>query len=168
MEDFPSQDSHLAARPRLQGLQHGSGDIVRVAPNSLSFVTPQSYLDIYGHTTQGKKRFLKNRWYEQGETRINTARDPAVHTEQRKALSHAFSARALRDQETVVNQYIDLLLEQLVKTGMNGKKPVNVTAIWNWLTFDIIGELIFLILQSPSIFPTAMTSCRVDSNIRGR
>lgn len=107
-------------------------------------MTPQSYLDIYGHATQGKKRFLKNEWYERKESPINTVRDPAAHAEQRRALSQAFSSRALRDQEAVINQYIDLLLEQLGRVGSNGEKAVNVTAVYNWLAFDVIGEHVFL------------------------
>ncbi|ROV99477.1 hypothetical protein VMCG_06412 [Cytospora schulzeri] len=121
----------------------GYCDVVRVAPNTLAFVTPQSYRDIYGHATQGRKRFLKNEWYEQDEPRITRVRDPVSHAEQRKALSHAFSARALRDQEIVIDQYVDLLIEQLGKLGSNGEKAVDATAAWNWLTFDIIGDLAF-------------------------
>ncbi|KAK7748731.1 hypothetical protein SLS53_000754 [Cytospora paraplurivora] len=119
------------------------GDVVRIAPNALSFVTPQAYHDIYGHATHGKKRFLKNVWYQQDEPRITRVRDPASHAEQRRALSHAFSSRALRDQETVINQYVDLLLKQIGKLGSGGGNAVNVTAAWNWLTFDIIGDLAF-------------------------
>lgn len=117
-----------------------SGDVVRVAPNTLSFVTPQAYRDIYGHATQGKRKFLKNSWYQQDEPRITNVRDPAAHAEQRKALSHAFSARALRNQETIINEYVNQLLEQISKLGADGKKNVNITDIWNWLTFDVIGE----------------------------
>lgn len=124
--------------------------MVRVAPNTLSFVTPQSYRDIYGHANQGKKRFLKNNWFELDVPRINTVRDPAVHTEQRKTLSHAFSARALRDQEIVIHRYVSLLLEQIGKIGLNGEKSVNVTAAWNWLTFDIIGNYTYFLLSLTS------------------
>lgn len=70
-----------------------------------------------------------------------SVRDPAEHALQRRALSHAFSARALRDQELVVHQYLDLLLQQFRNLGEDGKKGVNVTNAMNWLTFDIIGML---------------------------
>ncbi|KAG8168201.1 hypothetical protein KVR01_003890 [Diaporthe batatas] len=119
------------------------GDVVRVGPNSLSFATPQSYRDIYGHVTHGKKRFLKTKWYEADEPRIVRVRDPVAHAEQRRTLSHAFSARALRDQEDVVHLYVDLLLRQLNVLGAGGSIPVNATEIWNWLTFDVIGDLAF-------------------------
>lgn len=115
------------------------GDIVRIAPNDLSFSNVDAYRDIYGHVGQDKKRFLKTAAYEREEPRIVSERDPAQHALQRRALSHAFSARALRDQELVVHQYVDLLLEQFGNLGENGKKGVNVTNAMNWLTFDIIG-----------------------------
>ena len=116
------------------------GDVIRTGPNSLSFVTPQAYREIYGHVSQGKRRFLKNSWYQQDEPRITTVRDPVAHGEQRRALSHAFSARALRNQEIVIDEYIGQLLHQISKLGQDGKEAVNVTEVWNWLTFDIIGE----------------------------
>lgn len=115
------------------------GDIVRIGPNDLSFSNVNAYRDIYGHVGQDKKRFLKTTSYERDEPRIVSVRDPAEHALQRRALSHAFSARALRDQELVVHQYLDLLLEQFRNLGEDGKKGVNVTNAMNWLTFDIIG-----------------------------
>ncbi|KAI3397374.1 hypothetical protein diail_10824 [Diaporthe ilicicola] len=119
------------------------GDVVRVGPNALSFSTPQSYRDIYGHVRHGKDRFLKTKWYEADEPRIVRVRDPIVHAEQRRILSHAFSSRALRDQEAVVHRYVDLLLKQLNALGDGGRIPVNTTEVWNWLTFDAIGDLAF-------------------------
>lgn len=89
----------------------------------------------------GEKRFLKTKWYEQDEPRISRVRDPVLHGQQRKALANAFSARALRDQETVVHQYVDLLLKQLNSFGAGGQRPVDATDAYNWLTFDVIGKL---------------------------
>lgn len=117
------------------------GDIVRIGANELSFSNVNAYRDIYGHVGQDKKRFLKTTSYEREEPRIVSVRDPAEHALQRRALSHAFSARALRDQELVVHQYLDLLLQQFRNLGEDGKKGVNVTNAMNWLTFDIIGML---------------------------
>ncbi|KAF3766843.1 cytochrome P450, partial [Cryphonectria parasitica EP155] len=104
-------------------LHHKHGDVVRLGPNRLSFATPQAYRDIYGHVKHGQDRFLKNKWYELDEPRIVRVRDPIAHAEQRRALSHAFSARALRDQESVIHRYVDLLMEQLARLGNGGEKP---------------------------------------------
>lgn len=131
---FPSFQTYA-----LTSFPSSSGNIVRIGPNELSFATPEAYRDIYGHATGGKKRFLKSRSYERAVPRITSVRDPAEHAQQRKALANAFSAKALRDQEGVVHQYVDLLLQQLGNFGAGGQKPVNVTDAYNWLTFDIIG-----------------------------
>lgn len=116
------------------------GDVIRIAPDELSFASVQAYRDIYGHKTTGKERFLKSDTYDTEEPRITSVRDPTVHASQRKALSHAFSARALRDQEDVIHEYVDLLIKQLGNFGASGLEPINVTDAYNWLTFDIIGE----------------------------
>lgn len=115
------------------------GDVVRIGPNSLSFATPESYMAIYGHPKQGQKKFTKAAVYDKGERRIANVRDPAEHAQQRKLLSNAFSSRALRDQEVVIHRYVDLLVQQLNKLGSGGSKPVDASAAYNWLTFDVIG-----------------------------
>lgn len=115
---------------------------MRTGPNDLSFASVEAYRDIYGHVGQDKKRFIKSAWYEREEPRLVTVRDPAEHAMQRRALSHAFSARALRDQEELVHQYVDLFVQQLGNLGDNGRKGVNVTDAYNWLTFDIIGSFV--------------------------
>lgn len=144
------ESPHLLHQPCLwcvvMVLNNPPGDVVRSGPNTLSFASVQAYRDIYGHVKHGNKRFLKNGWYDpkydasHQEPRIVRVRDPVVHGEQRKALSHAFSARALRDQETVVHYYIDLLLQQFKDLGKDGQEPVNASLAWNWLTFDVIGK----------------------------
>ncbi|KKY31384.1 putative isotrichodermin c-15 hydroxylase [Diaporthe ampelina] len=79
--------------------------------------------------------------YENGEPpRVSTARDPAVHAQQRKTLSNAFSAKALRDQEEVIQRYVDLFVQKLDEWGESGKKAINVTPAYNWLMFDIIAR----------------------------
>jgi cytochrome P450 len=62
---------------------------------------------------------------------------------QRKALSAAFSAKALRDQEGVVHQYVDMFIAQIGKLGGATTQGINIPEAFNWLTFDIIGDLTF-------------------------
>ncbi|KAI1145605.1 cytochrome P450 monooxygenase-like protein [Nemania diffusa] len=121
------------------------GDVIRIGPNDLSFVTAEAFQDIHGHMTQGKSRFLKTEFYDNDDPtpRITGARDPEVHARQRKALSHAFSAKSLREQEEIVQGYVDGFVQQLAKLGENGKKALNMAETFNWLTFDVIGDLAF-------------------------
>ncbi|KAF2449553.1 cytochrome P450 [Karstenula rhodostoma CBS 690.94] len=120
------------------------GDVVRTGPNELSFASAESWKDIYGHTGKGRRSFLKSNFYDSDKQKsIVTARDPIEHSIQRKSLSAAFSAKALRDQEDVVHQYVDMFIAQIGKLGGAATKGVNVPEAFNWLTFDIIGDLTF-------------------------
>ncbi|KAF2967357.1 hypothetical protein GQX73_g6227 [Xylaria multiplex] len=129
----------------INDLHKKHGDVVRVGPNELSFATPEAYQDIHGHVSKGKARFLKTEFYDNDDPtpRITGARDPEVHARQRKALSHAFSAKSLRDQEEIVQKYVDGFMQQLTRLGENGKRALNMSETFNWLTFDVIGDLAF-------------------------
>ncbi|KAJ8133530.1 hypothetical protein O1611_g82 [Lasiodiplodia mahajangana] len=118
------------------------GDVIRIGPNDLSFATSEAFQDIHGHMSQGKSRFLKTEFYENDDPtpRITSARDPEVHARQRKALSHAFSAKSLREQEDIVQSYVNGFVDQLAKIGEDGKKALNMAETFNWLTFDVIDN----------------------------
>lgn len=116
--------------------------MVRIGPNELSFSSVESYKDIYGHNTKGKKPFLKSIWYandNSGPPAIVSTRDPVDHRRQRQSLSHAFSAKSLRDQEEVVHKYVGLFIEQIGKLGGPDTEGINIPEAFNWLTFDISG-----------------------------
>ncbi|RWA04907.1 hypothetical protein EKO27_g10196 [Xylaria grammica] len=129
----------------IRDLHKKHGDVVRTGPNELSFATAEAYQDIHGHVSKGKARFLKTEFYDNDDPtpRVTGARDPEVHARQRKALSHAFSAKSLREQEEIVQKYIDGFMMQLGRVGENGKKALNMSETFNWLTFDVIGDLAF-------------------------
>jgi hypothetical protein len=63
----------------------------------------------------------------------------------RKLLSHAFSDKALRQQEDIVNQYFSLLVSSLKQRVDDPKvdSVVDLSKWYNFLTFDIIGDLCF-------------------------
>ena len=66
----------------------------------------------------------------------------ADHSRQKRLLSHAFSERALRDQEPLIVSYIDLFIRRL--RGYAGREEkVNLEEWLNFLTFDIVGDLAF-------------------------
>jgi cytochrome P450 len=125
------------------------GDVVRTAPNDLSFATLQSYKDIYGHATKGHVTFLKGEWYDQHdmEPGIVTVRDPEKHREMRRSLAHGFSAQALRDQKTVVLHYVDLFISQINKfgqqeTGIN-MEEVSIMCLIYQLANEIVVDLAY-------------------------
>lgn len=67
------------------------------------------------------------------------------HARMRKVLDHAFSDRAFREHEPVVEAYIDLLIKRLheqIQEG-GGVAKVDILDWYSWLSFDIIGDLAF-------------------------
>jgi len=74
----------------------------------------------------------------------------ATHSRMRKLLSHAFSDTALRQQEDILTKYFELFVTELttrVDTNANNTRipsaTVDLTKWYNFLTFDIIGDLCF-------------------------
>ncbi|KAG4442921.1 hypothetical protein IFR05_001625 [Cadophora sp. M221] len=124
----------------LEDLHKKYGPVVRFAPNDF-------YQDIYGTATKGRKQFLKGESYDQGPggTRslvMSNERDPVKHREARRLLAPAFSPGALRAQTAFVVKYVDMWIEQIKKHG-DAAEGINMDEWYNWLTFDIIGDLAF-------------------------
>jgi len=122
------------------------GDVVRIGPNELSFIPVASLNDIYGHSTKTHTQMLKTNFYKNAISSelegIIGQRDPEVHRATRRLLSHAFSAKALRDQTTVVLKYVNMFVDLIQAKGVS-EEGIDVTEWYNWLTFDIIGDLAF-------------------------
>ena len=67
----------------------------------------------------------------------------AQHSRERRLLSHAFSEKALRDQEDLIQSYVDLLVERLNGEISRSREPVDLCRWYNYTTFDIIGDLAY-------------------------
>ena len=67
--------------------------------------------------------------------------DRADHSRQRRLISHAFSDKALREQEPLIKGYVDLLIQRLHERA-NGDS-LDMVSWYNWTTFDLIGDLAF-------------------------
>lgn len=129
---------------RTQELHELYGPIVRLAPNELSFIDSQAWQDIYGHH-QGSLNFPKNPlWMAPGDNGIHSilSANDADHARYRRLLSHAFSERALRQQEYLIQNYIDLLIHRLNDCASSPDTSVVDIVRWlNFTTFDIVGDL---------------------------
>ncbi|OQV06561.1 hypothetical protein CLAIMM_11111 [Cladophialophora immunda] len=129
----------------LKELHNVYGPVVRFTPSDVSFTTPTAWQTIYGHKKAGQLSFQKDkRLYRSALTpadNILLAGDTA-HSRQRRLLSHAFSEKALRGQEGILNGYLDLLIRRLTTEAEAGK-VVNLVQWYNFTTFDIIGDLCF-------------------------
>jgi hypothetical protein len=130
----------------LQKIHAQYGEVARTAPDELSFITPSAWRDIYG---PGKATVFKKdmkvypRMVENVDS-ILTA-DNANHPRHRKLLNHAFSSRALREQEPLFKIYVDQLIQNLkARAAEDGSESVvDLVKFYNWTTFDIVGHLGF-------------------------
>ena len=66
----------------------------------------------------------------------------ADHARIRRQLSHAFSEKALREQEDLITGYITLLIDKLSDSAASGTK-VDMVKWYNFTTFDIVSDLAF-------------------------
>ena len=115
------------------------GEVVRFLPNEISFTTAQAWNDIYGH---GHRQMPKPFRRTHGEPHNILISNDADHARFRKALSNAFSERALREQEPLLTVYVDLLIEKLRDISAAGSKT-DMVRWYNFTTFDLIGDLSF-------------------------
>ncbi|PSR73535.1 cytochrome P450, partial [Coniella lustricola] len=139
------------------------GPVVRVAPNTLVYTTPEAWKDIYGHGHQNGavvkgEEFAKDPHFYRaravapnilGESRDN-------HALLRRQLAHGFSEKALREQEAIIMGYIDMFINGLrdrcvakrdttndekSATTKTTKTSFDMRHWFNYVTFDIIGDM---------------------------
>ncbi|KAF7118574.1 hypothetical protein CNMCM5793_008108 [Aspergillus hiratsukae] len=130
---------------KLKELHDQYGDVVRISPTTLVYRSPNAWKDIYGHRKNGAGSFVKDPDFyipSPNGGHILNASD-ADHARQRRLLSHAFSEKALREQESLVQHYVDLLVEKLRAECAASRSTVDIMKWYNYTTFDIIGDLAF-------------------------
>lgn len=139
----------------IQGKQHSTvkrlhdkyGDVVRIAPNALVYRAAPAWKDIYGHRKKGHKVFIKDPALyaptPNGVNAIITANEDN-HSRMRRLLTHAFSNKALREQEGILQMYASMFIEKLMGLmGSAESQDIDITCWFNFTTFDLIGDLAF-------------------------
>ncbi|KAI3576744.1 cytochrome P450 [Fusarium oxysporum f. sp. albedinis] len=118
------------------------GPIVRIGPNHIAVDGSIGWPQVYGHQP-GKAEFSTYPNFifpGDGMSLLGAQKDD--HRRQRRQLAHAFSDAALVEQQSVILQYIDLLMKQLTQSAESGE-PIDIVTWVNWTTFDIIDDLTF-------------------------
>ncbi|KAF1988775.1 cytochrome P450 [Aulographum hederae CBS 113979] len=117
------------------------GEVVRIAPNQLSFINETAWKDIFMSRPQMQKHSRFGSAPVDGAYHLINAPDD-IHARQRRLMSHAFSEKALREQEPLVQKYVDKLMSNLRKYADDAKE-FNIIRCFNYTTFDIVGDLAF-------------------------
>ena len=156
LRSYPGPKSWATSRfPYLWSLLHGNmardglelhrkyGDIVRIAPDELSYTSSQAWRDIYAHH-QGRDEFYKDPMQlprnPNGYPSLIGA-DRETHGRYRRFLSYPFSNKGMQEQEPTINSYVDLLVQRLHACDPGTWQ--DMVKWYNWATFDIIGDLAF-------------------------
>ena len=125
--------------------EYYASDVVRISPRELSFISSSAWKDIHGSRPG----------------RLSLEKDPAVyrkppndtaslltanrvdHARMRRVIGHAFSDKASRDQEPVVESYVNLLIDRLQEQVATTEGKVDISKWFRWTAFDIAGDLSF-------------------------
>ena len=129
----------------IQSLHEKYGGVVRIHPSELSFVEPEAWHDIYISRPPLLKPTRRMLQSANNVPTFATTSNMGDHNRMRKILSHAFSDRALKEQEPLIQSYTDLLvgrLQDLVDAG-KGSAKVDIGEWYSFTTFDTIGDLGF-------------------------
>ena len=117
------------------------GDVVRTQPDELSFTTASAWKDIFACRPQLPKPENQQLVNPNGTSPIGTT-DTQSHDRQRQILNYAFSDRALKEQEYILQNYSNFFIRRLHEQAKPGTE-IDICNWFNFLTFDIIGDLLF-------------------------
>lgn len=129
----------------VQDLHERYGDVVRIAPDELSYNVGEAWKDIYG-IRPGLPQHEKDGKFYTFDPSLPPSiigADGPTHSRFRRLLAHAFSEKAMRQQDPTIKNYVDLLIQRLHENCKDGAVPLNMVSWYNWTTFDIIGDLAF-------------------------
>ena len=134
---------------QLKQFHEAYGPIVRIAPNELSYADGSAWKDIYGNRP-GHQPFPRNpTWFKKrypDEPHSIMGFDEEAHAKTRRAFANSFSEKSLRDQAPVIESYLDLFMKQMGAPTAGrpwSEKIVDLNTWFNFLTFDISGDLSF-------------------------
>ncbi|KAH6608323.1 hypothetical protein Trco_001669 [Trichoderma cornu-damae] len=121
------------------------GQVVRIAPDELSYNSSAAYRDIHSWRTKEMRSGMEKdkTWYSQSinSVPVIVTAENNDHIRLRGILAHAFSDRALARQEPLIISYVDLLMQRLRE---HSNRPQ--LDLLPWLTsaaMDVILDLSF-------------------------
>ncbi|KAF2803086.1 cytochrome P450, partial [Mytilinidion resinicola] len=124
------------------------GGVVRVSPNYLHYDSDQAWEEIYGHLKGTHTKTFEKDYSFYGPTPSGAPNiiiaQPHDHRRLRRLQSHAFSEKALAEQESFLDKYVRTFIQGLQDQVTGPAKGVVDICMWyNFTTFDLIGDLAF-------------------------
>ncbi|KAK5081209.1 hypothetical protein LTR05_008003 [Lithohypha guttulata] len=141
MLDVWRRDTHITYRR----LHEKYGDVVRVAPNVLSFGHPDAIADIYGLN----KGYTKSGYYDvfatvnKGNVVYNlfSTRSEEYHAKLRRSVNHAFSLSTLLQYEPLVDNCTSFFLRRTLELFADTGRLCPFSTWIQYFAFDVIGEI---------------------------
>lgn len=129
---------------KLKELHDKYGPVVRYTANDVSFIGPGAWKTIHGHRGSQDAFRKDTRFYRpsiSGYHHIVSAHDED-HKRHRKILGYAFSEKAVRAQENVIQDYVSLMIKKLTERAPT-IGTVDMVQWFNFVAFDLVGDLAF-------------------------
>ncbi|KAK7755574.1 hypothetical protein SLS62_002509 [Diatrype stigma] len=120
------------------------GDVVRIAPNELVFLTPQAAKDIYLAQEKNLELFVQVGYdaLDTGDGGISGETNPVRHREIAKRLAPAFSTRNFKAKEGAVHKHIDLFIEKMKVAGAT-EQGAELQRWSDWLALDLSADMTY-------------------------
>ncbi|KAK1520268.1 L-ascorbate oxidase [Colletotrichum costaricense] len=134
---------------KIRELHEKYGSVVRIAPDELSYTSSTAWKKIYGQRSPEFAKCFDGRGIAGPSVTNPAIRNGGIvtaeqepHSRLRKAVLPAFSDRALREQEDILQLYAGKLMKQLRFSSENGA-PQDMVKWFSLAAFDIISDLAF-------------------------
>ncbi|KAF2844607.1 cytochrome P450 [Plenodomus tracheiphilus IPT5] len=118
------------------------GNVVRIAPNELSYADPRALKDIYSRKTIRRKGL--NRLEEELSSILTS--NEQDHALFRRIFSHSFSGKSLRSQAEIIEHHVRKLIRDLgqeISVPQPCVRMVDMTTKLECFTLDLAGDMCF-------------------------
>lgn len=118
-------------------------DVIRLSPDELSIISPACWSDIH-LPSKASGLFTRDRIIFNGPIDLLSVGE-ADHKRLRRLMNYAFSEKALREQETILNIHLQKLIRKLSESIPSSQTPARIdfTDHAMYVVFDIISDLSF-------------------------
>jgi cytochrome P450 len=124
------------------------GEVVRLGPDRLTYISAQAWKDIAG---AGAGKRLENSKDPTtfgpnlvGDRSLGSTPDTATHRARRRVYAPAFSDKALKQQESLIQGYVNSLLRIVKDHADDGQRAgTDIAKLLNCTTFDVMADLTF-------------------------
>ncbi|KAF2439282.1 benzoate 4-monooxygenase cytochrome-like protein P450 [Karstenula rhodostoma CBS 690.94] len=127
---------------KLHELHTRYGPVVRIAPDELSYITPEALKDIYGNRNIPKNDIWAGQEEKKHPISIVSTHEE-THLRNRRALTGAFTEHAISEHVSALEDLVGLMITRFRENiaSAEGKAVVDLVDWTNFLTFDISGLL---------------------------